>query len=849
MTRHRSLRTGRALLFASTLVAASISLFGWAHTVFGSSEDVGAKVTEIVHNMDTPNGNDLFNLSAQLEQLGDKAIPFIKDNASHAGPRAKVGCAKALITMKQSDEASGVLIDVAKGGDDRELQILAINLLGSAKGDDVSSQLVDVLKNSYDPSVKVAAAKALWKSSPEKKFEAKEELKKLLASDSPENQFSGALALAAIGDIESPTVKSLLQQLSNEPTARGDLARSYIKQMDLQTVLDSKKSQLERQQDVISKLGKQQNPAASKYQPGNDLDLLEEIMQDIRDNYLRTNVTRDELITAAAKGMMTALDPHSTFFSADEWARWMFELNPNYAGIGAYVNVRDDAFTITRPIYSGPAYKIGLRSGDAILKVDGWPTEGKPVEEITNRLKGKPGTNVKIEVYRKGWKKARDFDITREAIEIATAKGEMLPGDIGYTVLTTFASNTSKELEDVLKELEKKDLKGLILDLRYNSGGYLREAVNIVSKFVPPGKLVVSCKGRDDQLYTDQEGKSQYYTRATGHERTFPLVVLVNEYSASASEIVSGALQDYKRATIVGEKTYGKGSVQNPMQNLDTRPGEEFEDTPRQDGIHEDDEPYTDVNHNGKYDLGEPFVDRPRLNGIWDRAEEYTDVNHNGQWDPGEPFTDSNNNGKYDPEEPYTDKNNNHKYDAGPGMKLTIARYFLPSGRSIHKEVDKDGKVLTDGGVVPDVPQKDDETPGWMIEEVQKIIESGAFDAYAEANWKGNEDLFVKLAVYDGGDPSLYPNFDEWYQSLKTQAPRDQVRKWLRREAIQKRAADARGREFIEDFETDAVLQRGIVEVAKKANISLDSIAEFKAFVDRFKNAPADGEEKKTVRK
>ncbi len=844
-------RKSGLLLLSITLLAASSALVlstrpGFGGTSASGTEDLQAQVSDIVRRMDGRGTGDLFTLSTQLERLGDKAIPFIKDSAQHSGEKAKIGCAKALLSMKEEMDASKVLLAVMQSTEDKDLKIMAITLLGATEGEEVATELLETLKSSYDPTLKVAAAKALWQVSPEKRVEAKDELKEMLAADNPESRFQGALALASIDDFDS--ARPFLEQLRNEPTLRGDLARSYLAHLDMRRQLDDRDNRLERMRDQMAKSGTLPKPRGSKrFEPHPDLDLLEEIIQRVQDFYITKDRTREDLITAAAKGMMEILDPHSNFFSAEDYDRWMFELNPNYAGIGAYVNIKDEVFTIIRPIYSGPAYHAGLRSGDQIWKVDGWSTEKKPVEEITSRLKGKPGTSVSIEVYRKGWKETRSFDIVRENIEIRTAKGEVLPGEIGYVNLVNFGGGTVEELEECLAALEKQGIKGLILDLRYNSGGYLSAAVKVASKFLPPGKLVVTCKGRDGELFTDNEGKSEYFTQQISRQRTYPLIILVNGYSASASEIVAGALQDHQRAVLVGEKTYGKGSVQNPF-GLATKPGEEFTDLPREDGIWEEGEDFTDHNGNGRYDFGEAFRDRARPNGRFDAGEKFEDQNHNGQWDPSEAYTDANGNRKYDPPELFDDRNANNKFDMGPGMKLTIARYFLPNGRSIHTEIDREGKVLKEGGIQPDIKQKEDETPGWMVEELQKIREAGAFEAYADKHFKGNEELFQKLAVFDDQDSSLYPGFDEWYESLGTQAPRDHARKWLRGEVIQRRAADARGREFIVDFEIDAVLQRAITEMAKKIDVNLEEIPEYRPFAQRFKNATAESEAKKTVR-
>ena len=286
--------------------------------------------------------------------------------------------------------------------------------------------------------------------------------------------------------------------------------------------------------------------------------MLDELLLRIRTQHMEGDKYSDEeLIAAAADGMLRRLDPHSTYFSSEEYGQFMFDMTQAYGGIGAYVNTVDNVFTILRPIYSGPAYGAGLLSGDKILAVDGWSTVDQPNDEIIKRLKGEPGTEVKLEVYRTGWTKPKDIAVERARIKLPTVQTEMLPGGILYMELIEFSEDVAMMIVRAINAAQDQgELNGVVLDLRNNPGGYLMEAVQICDVFLPKGKVVVTTKSRSgsDEVYKTRVGELV--------SPDVPLTILINEYSASASEIVSGALSSHGRAVTVGARTYGKGSVQ-----------------------------------------------------------------------------------------------------------------------------------------------------------------------------------------------------------------------------------------------------------------------------------------------
>ncbi len=293
-----------------------------------------------------------------------------------------------------------------------------------------------------------------------------------------------------------------------------------------------------------------------------DLKLLVEVKAIIKAFHLDgEKLTTEELLSAAAKGMTDALDEYSSFQTKEEVVKFEESLRGDYAGIGAYVNVTDGFFTIARPIYSGPAYSAGLRSRDRIVEVNGVSIIDKKLEESVQMLRGKPGTDVIIKVVRSGWTKPREMTITRAKVKIDSVKHQMLPGKIGLVRIYRFGTDTARDLERALVDLEKDHMVGLILDVRDNGGGWYKAAQLIVDKFLEEGKLIVYSAGRKGV----EDRKDVHATDHSTHPN-YPVVVLVNKFSASASEILAGSLQDHKRAVVVGETTYGKGSVQRPLE-------------------------------------------------------------------------------------------------------------------------------------------------------------------------------------------------------------------------------------------------------------------------------------------
>lgn len=281
-----------------------------------------------------------------------------------------------------------------------------------------------------------------------------------------------------------------------------------------------------------------------------------ETWQLVHEMYVDQPVDDTALMRGAIRGMLGALgDDHTSYMDPQEYKDANASLAGNYEGIGAYVDTTGDYLTIISPIKGSPAEAAGLRAGDKIIAIDGEDMTGINPELVRKRVLGPAGTTITLTILRDGEEKPFDVAITRAKIVVASVEYEM-KGEIAYVKLNTFGETTARELKDALRELMAQKPKGLILDLRNNGGGYLRTAVEVLSQFLKQGEVALY------EQYGDGR-RDTFKTLGGGLATDLPMVVLINEGSASASEIVAGALQDYGRATLVGVKSYGKGSVQN----------------------------------------------------------------------------------------------------------------------------------------------------------------------------------------------------------------------------------------------------------------------------------------------
>jgi len=275
----------------------------------------------------------------------------------------------------------------------------------------------------------------------------------------------------------------------------------------------------------------------------------------------------EKLFYAAIKGMLNTLDPYSEFLDPEAKKRFQESTRGTFGGLGMYIGIRDNKLTVISPIEDTPAYRAGVQAGDYISEIDGKSTVGILVGDAVQKLRGEPGTQVTITIIREGEEEPLRFTITRDIITIQTVKHHILDNDLGYIRITGFMEHTAADVDTAFDAIERhqregeapaepQNIKGIILDLRGNPGGLLTSAVDVASDFLPEGKLIVYTKGRQENP------KEEHFVKKGITHKLYPLVVLVDKGSASGSEIVAGAIKDHKRGLIIGEKTFGKASVQ-----------------------------------------------------------------------------------------------------------------------------------------------------------------------------------------------------------------------------------------------------------------------------------------------
>lgn len=287
----------------------------------------------------------------------------------------------------------------------------------------------------------------------------------------------------------------------------------------------------------------------------NKLKVFSEIISLIESNYVEP-VKSDTMIEGAIRGMVKSLDPHTSYMPPTSYKEMQVETTGKFGGLGIEISIRDGVLTVVSPIEDTPAFRVGVKPGDKIIKIEDESTLDMTLQDAVSRLRGETGSPITITIFRETFKAPKEFTIVRDIIKVRSVVHKRYQDDIGYIKIRSFSKNTSSDLDKALSELGKKGITKLILDVRNNPGGLLNQAVEVTDRFLNRENLIVYTKGRSDEQNM----------RFTSHDKvagvTYPLIILVNGGSASASEIVAGALQDLNRAVVLGTQTFGKGSVQ-----------------------------------------------------------------------------------------------------------------------------------------------------------------------------------------------------------------------------------------------------------------------------------------------
>ena len=288
------------------------------------------------------------------------------------------------------------------------------------------------------------------------------------------------------------------------------------------------------------------------------IELFTDVMAIIKKSYVE-DVDTKKLVYGAINGMLSSLDPHSSFMPPDTYKEMKIDTKGAFGGLGIEISIKDGLLIVISPIEDTPAFKAGIKSGDIIFKIDDKFTKDLNINDAVKRMRGQKGSKVILTIMREGFEKPKEFPLVRDIIQVKSVRFHLTDGGYGYVRIAQFQEKTDDDMSKALKTMKaesKGELRGLVLDMRNDPGGLLDQAVKVADHFVPEGQMIVYTEGRE------KDSKMQFTAKKGGKEPNYPIVVLINGGSASASEIVAGALQDHKRAIILGTQSFGKGSVQ-----------------------------------------------------------------------------------------------------------------------------------------------------------------------------------------------------------------------------------------------------------------------------------------------
>jgi carboxyl-terminal processing protease len=669
-----------------------------------ADEKAVSRINDVLAGAKTETLDEAWNAIETLKTIGKPAIPVLSKALDSATAQQKLIIGRALVDLGETKKATEVYTFLlADRNVPPEVRVIACRVVGMTPQLFGKEELMDLLRKALyadDPSVRIAAADTLLRFG-----KMNEAIAALMRLSSRKDSYGEEAALTLAENGYMAWVEQRLLEIWNKPTPNGRRAFLLLKSADTSL------------------------PGAA---------LLKEVYDDIQSYYVDAEgLDKNKVVTSTARGMVSALDPFSSYLDEDDVKDMEESIGGRYGGIGAYVGTHNGLFTIISPIYDGPAYKVGLRSMDQVLEVGGQDTTKMRFLEVVKNLKGEPGTKIMVKIIRNGWSKPRDYTITREEITIDSVLFKMLPGNIGYMRLTRFGDTTTGESIKAIKQLQQEGAKAYILDLRDNGGGLLNEAVGVGDLLFDAGKLIVYSEGRPNV-----SARRDYIARTGSAIGDLPLVCLVNTGSASASEIVAGAIQDLKRGLLVGEKTYGKGSVQTI------------------------------------FDLSSTLFKTK--------------------------------------------------------VRLTIAKYYLPSGRCIHEK-----------GVEPDIKVTQPEIQPWKIDALVEL--EAKVEEFVTKIVEEHPDIVEVLSEYDYHELSRYPGLEDFVKSIKD--PRiesDDVRKYVRG-VLRRKAADIKGKAQVVDVEEDVILRRGIFEALKAMggeNIPPEYATLAKEFPPEKETAAADKTEK-----